>query len=162
MNDEATEFVRNFPMPVGLPRPVVDNKPVPWTAQAWGNADGEIDRVEWRDSDPTRRDQVRYDHKCGVCGEIVGDDCAVIARIGDRAATDRMIMHPRCGMLALARCPHFTRHELLVGGRDGLYWGSDGHLMMKIEPALIEIARREGPKITKLVTADRDQLHLAV
>ncbi|OXM56428.1 hypothetical protein CFP71_13450 [Amycolatopsis thailandensis] len=82
----------------GLPRPVLEGRPVPWLAPVIG------DRVAWTALNDQRVLEAQRSWLCQVCGEpLTNADAWVAVSAGDVAAGGAM--HRRCLALARKVCP---------------------------------------------------------
>lgn len=82
----------------GLPRPVLEGRPVPWLAPVIG------DRVAWTALNEQRGLEAQRSWLCQVCGEPLRDgDAWVAVSAGDVA--EGGAMHHRCLALARKACP---------------------------------------------------------
>lgn len=115
-------------MPTGLPRPMHDGMPIPYTTDIeWFSG-----RPRWKQNNAARRLHCVLNRRCGLCGDPLGLEAAVLGN-GDvsrySASVDRVAMHPACLKVTLARCPGLALHlatlrwwieptiRLVIGGR---------------------------------------------
>lgn len=118
-------------MPVGLPRPRYRGMVVPYTVDLdWmGGA------PRWKQNNALRRNLCVLDRRCGLCGERIDGDAAVMTtepevRSGAGVA-DRVALHATpCLAVTLANCPGLAHHadlvwwivpvdDLIIGGTPG-------------------------------------------
>jgi hypothetical protein len=91
----------------GLPRPIFDNMPVPYTTEV--NAIGE---PAWREADQNRLAECWTQNLCIVCGLPLADPVSVFSSIKpnrDLGQAGQIVdggLHPRCAALTKAHCPH--------------------------------------------------------
>lgn len=103
-------------MPSGLPRPIVENRPVPWSARFERDPEKQI-VVNFSAMDDTRGADSYFRRSCALCGDQVEDEVAVIAT-ADRKVVDGVVMHLRCAKLAHRHCPHLAHGYTIWMGDD--------------------------------------------
>lgn len=105
-------------MPSGLPRPLFEGQPVPYTA----SVDVEDDlymgfKPNLKHFDDTRMKWCWDAEACLVCGDGFDDEAAAAWDTESGTIVDGGLMHDRCGRIAMAHCPHLKHpHYQLVFG----------------------------------------------
>jgi hypothetical protein len=112
----------------GLPRPIFDNMPVPYTTEV--NSGGE---PAWREADQNRLAECWTQNLCIVCGLPLADPVSVFCSIKpnrDLGQAGQIVdggLHPRCAALTKAHCPHirdyiqnYELHQILFEYWEGM------------------------------------------
>jgi len=96
----------------GLPRPIYDNKPVPWTSMGERDPFGQpIPNFSAIDSN--RQENAWINDLCVLCGEALTDPVSAIYNVDENNIhTNNAVvdggMHPRCAKMTIAHCPHIA------------------------------------------------------
>lgn len=125
--------ITGFEMTRGLPRPLYNWTPVPYTAEVSQNESGEA-KVLFAQIDSDRQGECETERLCIVCGAELDDTVALITRCrpesGDRVLDGEM--HERCAKLSFRHCPHlrddpYDEHPKIWTGAkpDGAVHGGD-------------------------------------
>jgi hypothetical protein len=104
-------------MPRGMPRPLQDGMPVPYTSEATRESDGEIVYSVAALNVPRSRECGI--EKCHLCGDELSERSATIAVYGEldndkplqktpanRETLEGAFFHERCAKMAMRHCPH--------------------------------------------------------
>jgi hypothetical protein len=94
-------------MPTGMPRPLSQGKPVPWTARFERNWDGAVE-VNFSATESDRYAASYRGTSCSVCGEANDPERVAVIATSDRVIIDGASMHVRCARLAHRHCPHLA------------------------------------------------------
>jgi hypothetical protein len=86
---------------VGLPRPVVQGRPLPWITPVTAG------HPWWRLIHPDRLLACQSGWCCQLCGQAVGQDAVVLAAWRELVLSDAAL-HARCAKIAIGWCPELA------------------------------------------------------
>lgn len=130
-----------FTMPRGMPRPLYDNQPVPYTSDHLKGMDGEVS-ISVANLNTDRSRECQFQGLCMLCGDKLTERSAVIAVYGDgsyeplpktpqnRAILESGAFHERCAKMSMRHCPHLRddpncqQPEIWIGPTRSLRTGS--------------------------------------
>lgn len=85
--------------PPGMPRPMFDNKPVPWSSDSKSPFEPAFEVI-----DSWRQEQAYKDNLCVLCGEALTDPVYAYVK-SDGTVVDGGL-HQKCAAITHAHCPH--------------------------------------------------------
>jgi hypothetical protein len=99
-----------FAMPRGLPRPLYEGLPAPYTVAVSSDCRGGPPAVQpqFKISSEVRMDECQQEALCILCGEQLGEDATVLWDAHDGGIVDDWL-HTRCAQLSVSHCPHLVK-----------------------------------------------------
>lgn len=146
-------------LPTGLPRPLYEGKPVPFTAKLQSRQGRTV--PDFSNVHKPRMNRCLTRNLCILCGDPLEDTCCVIGRYrgGQTLASamefiDEGVLHERCARMAKAHCPELKpdSFQILTGPTADLE-PHDVHRFRKI-PEMFRLLKTNHPVPKTVIELD--------